>query len=321
MPLVTYQHSDATVSAARDDGLRPWLPADARRRWRSALMTTAWGRANIRRVLLVEDGERLASATRYTCRAVFDRRSIGVCGIGDVAAPASTGADDVARHALVEQILADARTSGADVALLFSSLDADWCLDQRFVDITPDTLTLAAKPTRRPGAPMMMIRAGEDRDLPAIAAMGQIEAARFRFYLDRDVDFIQHGIISRRLLAGFAAPGTRELHFFVVEEGSTAVAYVVLSVAAHEWWIEACGDRDPSGHRIGCILQALLARDVSSAPPLIRGWLPADRVPPQTTVASRERSPTTVMAAVIGGNSGNQPLSATDALFWPCDVF
>jgi hypothetical protein len=103
--------------------------------------------------------------------------------------------------------------------------------------------------------------------------------------------------------------------------GSTAVAYVVLSVAAHEWWIEACGDRDPSGHRIGCILQALLARDVSSAPPLIRGWLPADRVPPQTTVASRERSTTTVMAAVIGGNSGSQPLSATDALFWPCDVF
>jgi hypothetical protein len=37
------------------------------------------------------------------------------------------------------------------------------------------------------------------------------------------------------LLAGLGVPGVHELHFSVPEEGSTAVAYVVLSVSAGEW--------------------------------------------------------------------------------------
>lgn len=168
---------------------------------------------------------------------------------------------------------------------------------------------------------MVMLRAGDDRDLPAIAAMGQIQAAQFPFSLDRGVDFIQHGIIARRLLAGLGAPGRRELHFFVIEEGSTAVAYVLLSVEANEWWVEACGDRDPAGYRIGCILQALVARDPSAAPPRIRGWLPECLVPPQVTVVARERTPTTVMAALITPDAATRRLAATDVLFWKADVF
>jgi hypothetical protein len=123
------------------------------------------------------------------------------------------------------------------------------------------------------------------------------------------------------LRAGLAPAGARELHFFVIEEGSTAVAYVVLSVTAGEWWIEACGDRDPSGHRVGCILQALLARDPSAAPPRIRGWLPESLVPPQVTVVGRERSQTTVMAALVGRAAGARALVSSDALFWRADVF
>jgi hypothetical protein len=321
MALVTYQQTDSLpVSALRADTSPPSATSDAHRRWHSALMTTAWGRANIRRVLLVEDGEPLASATRCTCLALFDRRPTRVVVVGDVSAPGASAADDVARHALVEQMMAEARTGGTDIALLFSPLDPEWCEDQQFVDITPDTITLAVEPGRRPGAPMTMIRAGEDQDLPAIAAMGPIHAARFRFHLDRDVDFIQHGIISRRLLAGLAVRGARELQFYVTEEGSTAAAYVVLTVTGDEWWIEACGDREPSGYRVGCILPALLARDVS-APPVIRGWLPDSLVPPQATVVSRQRSPTAIRAAIIGSNVGTRQLSPTDTLFWSCDVF
>lgn len=38
----------------------------------------------------------------------------------------------------------------------------------------------------RYGAPMTLVRSGEDRDLAAIAAMGEARASQFRFHLDRD---------------------------------------------------------------------------------------------------------------------------------------
>ena len=40
----------------------------------------------------------------------------------------------------------------------------------------------------RHGAPMTLVRAGEDRDLVAIVAMGQTLASRFRLSVERDVD-------------------------------------------------------------------------------------------------------------------------------------
>ena len=113
----------------------------------------------------------------------------------------------------------------------------------------------------RHGAPMTLIRGGEERDLAAIVAMGQVRASPFRFHLDRDVDFVRHAIMKRRLLAGFGIAGARQLHFFIAEEGITAAAYVVISVVGDMWTIEECGDRDPSGARVGAILQALIARE------------------------------------------------------------
>lgn len=313
---------DATAVASKPaDGYRAWLAASGRRRYEAALLKTAWGRFNIRPVVLTEHGVQRASATRYDCLGVLDRRPVRVRAFGDVTAPGTSPADMRARQAFVEHMVSDARTSGVEVALLFSAFDPEWCRVNGFVDITPSTLTLEVKPGHRPGAPMVMLRAGEDRDLPAIAAMGQIQAAPFRFSLDRGVDFIHHGIISRRLLAGLTPAGGRELHFFVIEEGSTAVAYVVLSAESGEWWIEACGDRDPSGHRVGCILQALVARDPSVPPTRIRGWLPECLVPPQVTVVGRERTPATVMAAMIAPHAAKHRLAADDVLFWKADVF
>jgi hypothetical protein len=58
----------------------------------------------------------------------------------------------------------------------------------------------------------------------------------------------------------------RQLHFFIAEEGITAAAYVVISIVGRTWTIEECGNRDPSGARVGAILQPLIAREpVSSA--------------------------------------------------------
>jgi hypothetical protein len=63
-------------------------------------------------------------------------------------------------------------------------------------------------------------------------------------------------------------------------------AYVVVRVLGHTRTIEECGDRDPSGARVGAILQALIAREPVEHRPTIRAWLPAGFVPPQVTIMS-----------------------------------
>lgn len=113
---------------------------------------------------------------------------------------------------------------------------------------------------------MTMVRGGEERDLAAIVAMGRARAEPFRFHLDRDVDFVQYAITSKRLLAGLGSANARQLHFFIAEEGITAAAYVILSVVGACWTLEECGDRDVSGARVGALLQALIAREPPRGP-------------------------------------------------------
>ena len=78
---------------------------------------------------------------------------------------------------------------------------------------------------------MTLIRSGEARDVAAIEAMGRVRANPFRFHLDsrrRSHSARNH---EKRPLAGLGPPGARQLHFFIAEEGVTAAAYVVISVA------------------------------------------------------------------------------------------
>jgi hypothetical protein len=56
---------------------------------------------------------------------------------------------------------------------------------------------------------MTMVRGGEERDLAAIVAMGRARAEPCRFHLDRDVDFVQYAITSKRLLAQGSGRRTR----------------------------------------------------------------------------------------------------------------
>ena len=138
-----------------------------------------------------------------------------------------------------------------DVALLFATTDSRSHVPDGFEPIprTESELTVA-EPSRR-GAPMTLVRGGEDRDLPAIVAMGQIRADRFRFHLERDADLVKYVITKKRLLAGLGSAGDRQLQFVIAEEGITAAAYVVISIVDRTWTIEECGDRDPSGARVG----------------------------------------------------------------------
>jgi hypothetical protein len=271
------------------------------------------------------DGDNiLASATQYTLTGTLDRQSVRICGIGAISPGPMPGNGDRAWE-LIDRLLDEATRDGAEVALLFPAHDLKHDLEHGeqhgFETIVmPEVEVRVAEPPPRRGAPMTMIRGGEERDLQAIVAMGQARARDVRFHLDRDVDFVQHAITRKRLLAGLGAPGARELHFFIAEEGITAAAYVVISIVGSDWTIEECGDRDPSGARVGAMLQALVAREPVERRPSIRAWLPPAFVPPQVTLVQAS-PPARPMRLKALGATLVRPLSAGEVLFWRSDAY
>lgn len=288
--------------------------------FQAAHTKTAWGLSHQRRYALVEGGEVLASAQRYELAGVFDRQPVRVCGIGDLLAdPASSETSHT--RVLIEQLLNEAEHDGADMALLFATPATTSYAPDGFEAVPMLDLELRVTESSRYGAPMTLVRGGEDRDLAAIVAMGQVRGGGFRFHLDRDVDFVKHEITKRRLLAGLAPSGARELQFVIAEEGITAAAYVVISIVGHTWTIEECGDRDPSGARVGALLQALIAREPVEQRPTIRAWLPSGFVPPQVTILSSRSSAEVMMVRFLRSAHGRQPLSSDDVLYWHGDVF
>ena len=286
----------------------------------AAQMKTAWGRRHQRRLALVEGDHVLASAMQYDLAAVLDQRPVRVCGIGSIFSGPGDG-DGGRAQSLVERLLEQAAREGAAMALLFSDVSTDHHWSSAFEVLSMTEAELNVVESLRHGAPMTLIRGGEDRDLAAVVAMGQVRASPFRVHLDRDVDFVQHAVTKKRLLAGLSPPGTRQLHFFIAEEGITAAAYVVVSVVGGTWTIEECGDRDPSGARVGAILQALIAREPVERRPTIRAWLPVGFVPPQVTIASTKPSTQVMMVQNLGSPFVQPPLSSDDVLFWNSDIF
>jgi hypothetical protein len=98
------------------------------------------------------------------------------------------------------------------------------------------------------------------------------------------------------------------------------MAYVVCLQNAKGWTLEEAGDRDPGGARLGAILQALLARQASSAPPLIRAWWPAAfPVPSQLELTDRSASRDLFMIRPLADVS--LPEKAEDVFYWHSDYF
>lgn len=287
----------------------------------SAQIKTAWGRVHQRRHTLMDHGVLRASAVQYDLVGALDSRALRICGVGSVFANDNDPGGAYART-LVENLLDQAERSGAGMALLFSTSGLEDDALEGFEMIAGvDVILDVAKPPRY-GAPMTMVRSGEERDLSAIAAMGRVRAEPFRFHLDRDVDFVQYAIARKRLRAGLASPGERQLQFFIAEEGITAAAYVVMSVEGTAWTLEECGDRDASGARVGALLQALIAREPAECRPTIRGWLPPGFLPPQLSVISTASSTNIVMMRLLGSTPAAAPhLGADDVLYWRNDVF
>jgi hypothetical protein len=212
---------------------------------------------------------------------------MSVCGIGTVCAEPSPRSLEHAR-VLVDVIADDAALRGDGMALLFRQPGVTNGRRGDFQPVPSTDLTLiVSEPARDGGAPTMMVRDGEERDLAAIGAMGRARAGRFRFHLDRDVDFVHYAITRRRWLTGPGSADRGHLHFVVADDDMTAAAYVIVSIVGGLWTLEECGDRDPSGSRVGALLQALPAREPGGQRrPTIRAWLPPGFLPPQVTIAS-----------------------------------
>ena len=277
------------------------------------------GARHQRTIALVDGDDIVAAAERYELPGLLDGRAVRVCAVGSLwTAPSQS--DGIHARRLIDALLGDAERDGAEVGLLFPSTNIGHDVGSAFHAVPMTDLTLTVTESSRHGAPMTMVRGGEERDLAAIAAMGRVRADRVRFHLDRDNDFIQYIITTKRLLAGLGSAHARQLHFFIAEEGITAAAYVIVSVAGDNWTLEECGDRDASGARVGALLQALIAREPAAPRPTIRAWLPPGFLPPQIAVASTMPSTHTIRVRLLGSRGAAPPLSADEVLFWHNDL-
>ena len=297
------------------------LSRDAFAKYDAAHAKTAWALGHQRRFALIQGDQVLASAERYDLSGRLDRQLVTICGI---AAVLDNGADDAGRSfgdVLVEQLVEDATRSGADLALLFRTANAPSPLPRGFEVVPTTDVELTVTESSRHGAPMTLVRGGEDRDLDAIAAMGQARADRFRFHIDRSVDLIKHAITRKRLLAGLGAAGHRQMEFVIAEEGVTAAAYIVITAVGGTWTIEECGDRDASGARIGALLQALIAREPIEGRPVIRGWLPPGLLPPQVTITSSSPAPPLLLARALSSRVQGLHLTPPEVMYWRSDLF
>ncbi|MEZ5285821.1 MAG: hypothetical protein R2712_13645 [Vicinamibacterales bacterium] len=120
---------------------------------------------------------------------------------------------------------------------------------------------------RQRRAAAILVRAGEDRDIPGITEISAACAGGARLAIERSEDFIRFGIARRRLLAGLGPIGVREVEFLVSEEGHQPVAYLVCVAYRGGWTLVDAGDRDPAGARLGAMLQVMLARHPGEAVP------------------------------------------------------
>lgn len=291
-------------------------------RWNAAQLRTAWGKNHLQRFALLDDrGRWVASAKRYLWPIRLDGRDGVMCGLGAVfTRPDARGRGYAG--GIIDRLVEASREQGAIIAGLFSEIGESLYRRLGFVTVPMHEVDLEVE--QKHGAPAMLVRSGEERDLPALAAMHVVRTEGLPFSLRRDPSLIAYALSKKRLLAGLGfgrgTRGARQTEFFVAEEGASAVAYVVLTVNAGGWTLEEAGDRDPAGARLGAILQVLLAREPSRPRPLIRAWWPPRMsIPPQIRVTNRIPARDIFMMRPI--ERLGIPSRAEDVFYWRSDYF
>ena len=320
----------AALQQILDDTYPLWgegLSRVAYGQWNAAQLRTPWGRTHLQRVALVENGRVLASAKRYDLTVQLDGRPVRALGIGAVFTPEAQRARGYATQT-IERLCEAARADGAQLAMLFSEIGPEYYTRLGFTAV-PMTVSDVAVHVGNGGAPAMLVRAGEESDTAAIAAMHAQQAARYRFSLLPDAAHVSFSIMRRRMLSGLDRTGRRAVEFFVCEEGHQAVAFVLIQLTRHPrageadaWSVAACGDRDPAGARIGAMLQVLRARMPAATPPIIRAWWPRGLNPPQLTLLPRASALEVLMLRpLVPTLRIDPPLTESDVFYWHGDAF
>lgn len=272
------------------------LTSQAAVRFTTALLRTPYGRDHLRHVALVAEGRVLASAVLEQRPAIVLGRTVSVCVAGDVGVHVE--GEDPAAHALLRQVIVQAPEFAPGAACLLSTApSAD--PPPGFTPVAARELTLVVREDSRRGAPMAPVRSGHRDDLAFIAEYPTHRPSPGGLHFLRDAGTLEYALTRHRLLSGLAPAGVRESWFLVVEEGMRAAAYVVLGVTPGRWTIEDWGDRDPTGARVGAILQTLIAREPAERRPVITTELEAETVPPQLTIAASRPSATSLCAYAL----------------------
>jgi hypothetical protein len=241
-----------------------------------------------------------------------------VLGIGAVFTPPELRGQGQARI-IIEEMCAQGARDGVGWALLFSEIGASYYEPLGFAALPRSIVTVVVK--EKPGAPATFVRAGETTDLPFIAELSATYSHGASVALDRTADLIGFGIARRRLLAGLGPPGLRHAEFFVAEEGHRPAAYVVITRGPSGVVLEECGDRDPTGARLGSMLQVLHAREPSLKQEPLRGWLPLSLRAPQMIVLDESPAAEIMMLRRIGAASSVSVDTAGPVTYWQTDVF
>lgn len=323
MPFQVVPATGAILQQILDDTHAIWsdgLSRDSYAKAWSAQLKTPWGRAHLDRVALVDGPHVMCSAKRYDLSLRLDGRIRRALGIGAVFTPPAHRGRGSARE-LIARMLDTAVTEGQEFAMLFSEISPAFYERLDFVPVPLIESTFEVD-QKRGGAPAMLVRSGDERDLPSIVDMSAARSASARLALDRSEDFIRFGITRKRLLSGLAPIGTRTTEFLVVEEGHQAVAYLVSTEENGRWMIEECGDRDPAGARLGAMLQVMLARHPSERLPEIKGWWPHGYVPPQMKIVASAPTQEVLMIRPLRDRIlPLPPLAAAEVVYWHADYF
>jgi N-acetylglutamate synthase-like GNAT family acetyltransferase len=295
------------------------LTRPAYERFNAAQMRTAWGSRRLRRFALVDDrGDLLSSAKRYDFEARLDGRDITVVGIGAVFTPEDARGLGHGRR-IVDELTRAAASEGADLALLFSEIEPAYYAAMGFAAVPRRELLIRTK--EQPGAPMVLVRGAEERDIPAVSELARTMAQPYRFALKPSEDFLRFSLSKKRLLAGFLPPDLLSVEFFIVEEGAGAVAFAILTVTSEDVILEMCGDRDPAGARVGALLQVLRARTPAEPSMKIACFLPPGWLPPQVEIEASARVRDEMMVKPLKDGVLTSPLREGDVLYWHGDLF
>ena len=147
------------------------LSREAVFKFEAAQAKTPWGLRHRRRFALVDGDNVLASAERHDLAGVLDQQAVTICAITAVFSHTPDDSNDCAL-ALVERLLEHATRDDADLALLFRTGNTAAPVPDGFEVVPTIDVELTVVESSRHGAPMTLVRGGEDRDLDAIAAMG-----------------------------------------------------------------------------------------------------------------------------------------------------